>query len=191
MSRRNVSGLVLFAFIVVGTSHASAASRVEDRLVGKVAMSKQALPGKKGDRAYSQALTRGTRGRAIFWEDAKTQSWKIHYAAVVKQPVLDATITIYDVSRSKRLIFTRDKMLYSQSRIVSGTLSLDRDDVFDRNARLLMVVEHGGRVVAQRVFYIQSKPDPRKRDRDISFEAEDTRSADSVEPAQLRSRRRP
>jgi hypothetical protein len=175
MSRRNVSLLVLFAMSVVGASRASAASQVEDRLAGKVALSKAALPGKKGERAYGQALAKSARGRAIFWQDAKTGAWTIHYAAVVKRPVLDATITIYDVSHGKKLVVSKEKMLYKESRIVNGSLALDRDDVDDPNARLLMVVENGGRVVAERVFYIQGKPEKRgPRDKNITFTAEET-----------------
>lgn len=174
MSRRNVSGLVFLAFIVVvGATRASAASQVEDRLVGKVALSKAALPGKKGERAYGQALVKSARGRAIFWQDEKTGAWTIHYAAVTRQPVLDATITVYDVSHGKQLILTKEKMLYKQSRIVSGSLELGREDVIDANRRLLLVVENGGRVIASRVFYIQGKVERKKKSHDISFTAEE------------------
>ena len=178
MSRRNVSALVLLAFIVLGASRASAASQVEDRLAGKVALSKAALPGKKGERAYGQALARSARGRAIFWQDAKTRAWTIHYAAVVRRPVLDATITIYAVSHGKRLVLTKDKMLYKESRIVSGSLALDREDVADPNARLLMVVESGGRVMAERVFYIQGKVERRPKHRNLNFTAAEASAAD-------------
>ncbi len=178
MSRRNVSLLVFLAFIVFGSTRASARSQVEDRLAGKVALSKAALPGKKGERAYGQALEKSARGRAIFWQDAKTRAWTIHYAAVTRQPVLDATITIYDVSHGKRLVLTKDKMLYKQSRIVSGSLELDPDDVIDANRRLLLVVENGGRVVASRVFYIQGKVERKKRDHSIDFSAEEAGAVD-------------
>ena len=173
MSRRNVSGLVLLAFFVLGATDAAAKSQVEDRLAGKVALSKAALPGKKGDRAWGQAAAKSARGRAIFWQDAKTGAWTIYYAAVVKRPVLDATISIFDVSHGKKLVLTKDKMLYKESRIVSGSLALDRDDVIDANRRLLMVVESGGQVVAERVFYIQGKVERRSRQRDIDFTAEE------------------
>jgi hypothetical protein len=175
MSRRNVSLLALFfAVTVFGASRASARSQVEDRLAGKVALTKAALPGKKGERSYGQALARSAKGRAIFWQDAKTKAWTIHYAAVVKRPVLDATISIFDVSHGKKLVLTKEKMLYKESRIVNGSLALDREDVDDPNARLLLVVENGGRVVAERVFYIQGKPEPRVRDKNITFTAEET-----------------
>jgi hypothetical protein len=174
MSRRNVSGLVFLAYIVVGAANASAARQVEDQLAGKVALSKAALPGKKGERAYGQALAKGARGRAIFWQDEKTGAWTIHYAAVTRQPVLDATITIYDVSHGKQLVLTKEKMLYKQSRIVSGSVELGREDVVDANRRLLMVVENSGRVVASRVFYIQGKVERKKKSRNLNFTAEET-----------------
>lgn len=177
MSRRNVSALLSLAFIVLGASRASAASRVEDRLAGKVALSKAALPGKKGDRAWGQAAAKSARGRAIFWQDVKTGAWTIHYAAVVKRPVLDATISIFDVSHGKKLVLTKDKMLYKESRIVSGSLELDSDDVVDANRRLLLVVESGGRVMAERVFYIQGKVERRSRSRDVTFSAEEAGAA--------------
>jgi hypothetical protein len=178
MSRRNASSLVLLAYIVLAASPASAASQVEQRLAGKVALSKAALPGKKGDRAWGQAATRSARGRAIFWQDTKTGAWTIHYAAVVRQPVLDATISVFDVSHGKKLVLTKDKMLYKQSRIVSGSLELDKDDVIDANRRLLLVVESGGRVMAERVFYIQGKVERRSKNRDITFTADETSAAD-------------
>jgi hypothetical protein len=174
MSRRNVSGLVFLAFIVVSAASASAASQVEDQLAGKVALSKAALPGKKGERAYGHALAKSARGRAIFWQDDKTGAWTIHYAAVTRQPVLDATITIYDVSHGKQLVLSKEKMLYKQSRIVSGSVELGREDVIDANRRLLMVVENGGRVVASRVFYIQGKVERKKKSHNLSFTAEET-----------------
>jgi hypothetical protein len=177
MSRRNVSGLVLVAFFVLGAADATAASRVEDRLSGKVALSKAALPGKKGDRAWGNAATRSARGRAIFWQDAKTGAWTIHYAAVVKRPVLDATISVFDVSHGKKLVLTKDKMLYKESRIVTGSLELDREDVVDANRRLLLVVECGGQVMAERVFYIQGKVERRSKQRDINFTAEEAAAA--------------
>lgn len=176
MSRRIALLLVFLAFSVLATSRASAA--VEDQLAGKVALSKAALPGKKGERAYGQALAKSARGRAIFWQDTKTGAWKIHYAAVVKRPVLDATISVFDVSHGKKLVLTRDKMLYKQSRIVSGSLELDPDDVVDANRRLLLVVESGGRVMAERVFYIQGKVERRPKNRDITFTADEASAAD-------------
>lgn len=178
MSRRNVSALLILAYIVLGATRAQAASQVEDRLAGKVALSKAALPGKKGDRAWGQAAAKSARGRAIFWQDEKTRAWTIHYAAVGKRPVLDATITIYDVSHGKRLVLTKDKMLYKESRIVSGSLELDKDDVIDANRRLLLVVESGGRVMAERVFYIQGKVERRSKRRDITFTADEVGAAD-------------
>jgi len=173
MSRRNVSALVLLAFFVLAATDAAARSQVEDRLAGKVALSKAALPGKKGERAYGQALQKSARGRAIFWQDPKTGVWTIHYAAVVKRPVLDATISVFDVSHGKKLVLTKDKMLYKESRIVSGSLALDRDDFVDANRRLLMVVESGGQVLAERVFYIQGKVERRSKQRDINFTTEE------------------
>jgi hypothetical protein len=177
MRRRNASALVLLATIVVAASSASAASKVEDRLAGKVALSKAALPGKKGDRAWGQAAAKSSRGRAIFWQDARTGAWTIHYAAVVKRPVLDATISIFDVSHGKKLVLTKDKMLYKESRIVTGSLALDRDDVVDANRRLLMVVESGGQVMAERVFYIQGKVERRSKNRDVTFTADEAGAA--------------
>ncbi|HEU5056608.1 MAG TPA: hypothetical protein VFU21_08775 [Kofleriaceae bacterium] len=176
MRRRIASALVL-ATIVVAASSASAASKVEDRLAGKVALSKAALPGKKGDRAWGQAAAKSSRGRAVFWQDAKTGAWTIHYAAVVKRPVLDATISIFDVSHGKKLVLTKDKMLYKESRIVTGSLALDRDDVVDANRRLLMVVESGGQVMAERVFYIQGKVERRSKNRDVTFTADEVGAA--------------
>lgn len=178
MSRRNASYLVLLAFIVLAASPASAASQVEERLAGKVALSKAALPGKKGDRAWGQAAAKSSRGRAIFWQDAKTRAWTIHYAAVVKRPVLDATISVFDVSHGKKLVLSKDKMLYKESRIVTGSLELDPDDVVDANRRLLLVVESGGRVMAERVFYIQGKVERRSKHRDLTFTAEEAGAAD-------------
>jgi hypothetical protein len=96
----------------------------------------------------------------------------------VRRPVLDATITIYDVSHGKQLVVTKDKMLYKESRIVSGSLALDREDVADPNARLLMVVESGGRVMAERVFYIQGKVERRPKHRNINFTAAEASAAD-------------
>lgn len=177
MSRRNASSLVLLAYIVVAAAPASAATKVEERLAGKVALSKSALPGKKGDRAWGLAAQKSARGRAIFWQDAKTRAWTIHYAAVVKRPVLDATISIFDVSHGKKLVLTKDKMLYKESRIVSGSLELDPDDVVDANRRLLLVVESGGQVMAERVFYIQGKVERRPRNRDVTFTADEAGAA--------------
>ena len=191
MSRRNVSaaGCALLFSLAFLSAEALAARGVEDRLTGKVALSKEALPGKKGERAYGQALAKRARGRAVFWEDPKSKSWKIHYAAVVKRPVLDATITVFDISKGKKLVATRDKMLYKESRIVSGSIALSREQVFSPNARLLMVVETGGRVVAQRMFYIQGKNE--KLSGQVSFDPEDTaRSADVVNGDELKSKRR-
>jgi hypothetical protein len=176
MSRRNASLLVLFvAVYVIGASRASAASQVENRLAGKIALTRSALPGKKGERAWGQALAKSARGRAIFWQDARTGAWTIHYAAVVKRPVLDATISIFDVSRGKKLVLTKEKMLFKESRILNGSVALDREDVDDPNARLLLVVENGGRVMAERIFYIQGKPERRgPRDKNVTFTAEET-----------------
>jgi hypothetical protein len=191
MSRRNVSaaGCALLFSLAFLSADALAARGVEDKLTGKVALGKEALPGKKGEKAYGQALARRARGRAVFWEDPKSKSWKIHYAAVVKRPVLDATITVFDISKGKKLVATRDKMLYKQSRIVSGSIALSRDQVFSPNARLLMVVETGGRVVAQRMFYIQGKNE--KLSGQVSFDPEDTaRAADVVNGDELKSKRR-
>jgi hypothetical protein len=191
MSRRNVSaaGCALLFSLAFLSADAQAARGVEDKLTGKVALGKEALPGKKGEKAYGQALARRARGRAVFWEDPKSKSWKIHYAAVVKRPVLDATITVFDISKGKKLVATRDKMLYKQSRIVSGSIALSRDQVFSPNARLLMVVETGGRVVAQRMFYIQGKNE--KLSGQVSFDPEDTaRAADVVNGDELKSKRR-
>jgi hypothetical protein len=159
MSRRNVSaaGCALLFSLAFLSADAQAARGVEDKLTGKVALGKEALPGKKGEKAYGQALARRARGRAVFWEDPKSKSWKIHYAAVVKRPVLDATITVFDISKGKKLVATRDKMLYKQSRIVSGSIALSRDQVFSPNARLLMVVETGGRVVVVRPGVVRSR----------------------------------
>jgi hypothetical protein len=191
MSRRNVSaaGCALLFSLAFLSADALAARGVEDKLTGKVALGKEALPGKKGEKAYGQALAKRARGRAVFWEDPKSKSWKIHYAAVVKRPVLDATITVFDISKGKKLVATRDKMLYKQSRIVSGSIALSRDQVFSPNARLLMVVETGGRVVAQRMFYIQGKNE--KLSGQVSFDPEDTaRAADVVNGDELKSKRR-
>jgi hypothetical protein len=65
-------------------------------------------------------------------------------------------------------------MLYKQSRIVSGSVELGREDVIDANRRLLMVVENSGRVVASRVVYIQGKVERKKKNRNLSFTAEET-----------------
>jgi len=191
MSRRNVSaaGCALLLSLAFLSADALAARGVEDKLTGKVALSKEALPGKKGEKAYGLALAKRARGRAVFWEDPKSKSWKIHYAAVVKRPVLDATITVFDISKGKKLVATRDKMLYKESRIVSGSIALSRDQVFSPNARLLMVVETGGRVAAQRMFYIQGKNEVLSGK--VSFEPEDTaRSIDAIDRDELKSKRR-
>lgn len=177
---------------VLSASSTALARTAEDRLVGKVSLSRAALPGKTGDRDFAHALAKSARGRAIFWEDAASQSWKIHYATVLKRPTRDVTISIFDVTRGRRLVGTRDKMLYKESRVVKGALTVSRREVFDANARMLMVIESGGRVVGTRTFYIQGKA-PRTRvakNRKVSFEAEDTAVVEQVDLTAVRSKRR-
>lgn len=178
MNRRIVScAAVALPLLLTLAAHpeVSAARSASDALVGKVALSPRALPGKKGERVYLRALRKRARGRAVFWQNPKDGSWQIHYAVVLKHAPRSGqiTLTLFDVSHGKQFIGTRDTMLFGESHIASGTLTLSRDEVFDPNARLLMVVTADGRtLVAQRTFYIQGKA-PRYSG-NVSFAAEDT-----------------
>jgi hypothetical protein len=147
-------GLVLVT--LVGDA---AARRGSTGLVGKVALGKTALPGKL-DRSAEHKLRRSARGRAVFYQDAKTGGWKIYYAAVLAQAPVGSTVTlkIFDVSHDKQFVGTREKMIFGDDvRLVSGSFTLAKDEVFDPNAKLLVEVESGDALVASRVFYIQGK----------------------------------
>ncbi len=180
--------------VVITLAAGTAAAAPIDALSGKLALGPEALPSKKKVRAYAQAFKRRARGRAVFQQDPTSGGWKIHYATVARRPVRDATITLIDMSHGRKLVGQRDTILYTPGRIVQGSLTLSRREVVDPNARLLMVIESAGRVLARRALYIQGKAPRRRarpRNQTIDF-TDETRQARS-EPISIdavRNRRR-
>lgn len=182
--------------VVMSVAATSAAAAPIDALTGKLALGTSALPTgkKKSPRLYAQAFKRRARGRAVFHQDAATGSWKIYYATVSKRPVRDATITLIDVSHGRKLVGQRDTILYTPGRVVQGSLTLQKREVVDPNARLLMVIESEGRVLARRPLYIQGKAPrtkARRRNQTIDF-TEETHQARSqpISVDTVRNRRR-
>ena len=187
MTRRIVTcaAVALTALLTIATHpEAGLARSAQDALAGKVALSRRALPGKKGQPSYLRALRKHAHGRAVFWQNPKDGSWQIHYAVVLRRPPRSGqlTLALFDVSHGKQFIGTREKMMFGDSHIASGTLTLSRRDVFDPNARLLMVVSADGReLVGQRIFYIQGKPETFSGQ--VSFAADDTAPASASDDA--------
>jgi hypothetical protein len=181
------------AVVIAMTATPAAARSLEDSLTGKLALGADALP-KRTDRAYGKSFRKRAAGRAVFQQNPASGAWKIHYATVSKRPVRDATITLIDVSHGRKLVGTRETILYSASRVVQGSLTLSKREVIDPNSRLLMIVESGGRVLARRALYIQGKAPRRpkhKRNKTIDF-TEETRQARSpaISIETVRNRRR-
>ena len=182
--------------VVISLAAGTAAAAPIDGLTGKLALGTEALPTgkKKATQAYAKAFKRRARGRAVFQQDTETGSWKIYYATVAKRPVRDATITLIDVSHGRKLVGQRDTILYTPGRVVQGSLTLKKGDVVDPNARLLMVIESAGRILARRPLYIQGKAPRRRarpRNQTIDF-TEETRQArpEPISIDAVRSRRR-
>ena len=197
MRRRTISrALVVIAF---ASSCAAAAQRPAQArartqaLAGKVSLRRAALPGRKGTSAYLTRLKRSSAGRVVFQEDRKSGEWTIHYAAVSARPLQVVRVKIYDISRAARLVGSHDQMLYKRSRILAGTLKLDRDRIFSPNARLRIVFETlGGRLVAQRPFYIQGREAVRQRKRvsSVDFTSPDSDRGDRLTMDSFREARR-
>jgi hypothetical protein len=188
---------VLLSLGMLALAPATTWARGKGAGAGPVALTATALPGKKGTPAFLRALKKEARGRAVFHEDRASRSWKVHYAARVSRPVRDVTIRIFDISRGRTLVGSRDKMLFAESNIVSGSLSLSRDEVFHPNSRLLLVIESpGGTVLATRTFFIQGKAGPqpaRRRVVQMDFTADDDAGGKvlpSIEEIRPRHRRR-
>jgi hypothetical protein len=197
MRRRFISrALVVIAF---ASSFAAAAERPAQArprtqaLAGKVSLRRAALPGRKGTSAYLTRLKRSSAGRVVFQEDRKSGEWTIHYAAVSARPLQVVRVKIYDISRAARLVGSHDQMLYKRSRILAGTLKLDRDRIFSPNARLRIVFETlAGRLVAQRPFYIQGREavSRRKRVSSVDFTSPDSDRGDRLTMDSFREARR-
>ena len=193
MTRRNVicaaAALALSLTLAPGAPRAAAARGAERALAGKVALTPAALPGKKGERPYLRALGKSAGKRAVFHQDRKSGAWKIHYAAVVRRPMRDVTIKIFDVTRGQRFVGSRDKMLFAPSTIVNGSLTLDLDDVFDPNARMLMVLEApDGTVLARRTFFIQGRAQTYSGV--VDFTDDDGGGEEALSPEAVRSKKR-
>jgi hypothetical protein len=165
---------------------------------GQVALTATALPGAKGSAGFLRTLKKKSRGRAVFHEDRASGSWKVHYAARISRPVRDVTIRIFDITRGRKFVAARDKMLFSASDLVTGSLSLTRAEVFQPNSRMLLVIEApGGAVLAQRAFFIQGKAGPqapRRRVVSMDFANDDPAAANpspmpSIESVRPRHRR--
>jgi hypothetical protein len=197
MNRRNVicaaaPALALALALTGAPSPAAAApsSSAERALAGKVALTGRALPGKKGEKPYLRALGKSAGKRAVFHQDRKSGAWTIHYAAVVRRPMRDVTVKIFDVTRGQRYVGSRDKMLFAPSTIVNGSLTLDRDDVFDPNARMMLLLEApNGTVLARRTFYIQGRAQTYSGV--VEFTADEAPAAgEELSPESVRSKKR-
>ena len=192
LSPRTLAITVVISLAAGSAAHAAPI----DALVGKVALGGSVLPvaRKKSPRAYAQAFRKRSRGRAVFQQDPTSGSWKIYYATVSKRPVRDATITLIDVSHGRKVVGQRDTILYTPGRVVQGSLTLQKREVVDPNARLVMIIESAGRVLARRALYIHGKAPHRRarpRNQTIDF-TEETRQARSepISVDAVRNRRR-
>lgn len=183
---RNATTVMLIALVLgLGAAPARAGSRKVGG--GQVALAASSL-GSGHDPALVKKVKKASHGRAVFHE--KDGAWKIHYAVALagKLPSAELTLRISDVSRGKKFVGTRDKMVFDDRPVIGGSFSLARDEVFDPNAKLLVEIESGGVLVASRVFYIQGKAE--QLTGEVAFGADEGTTDEPDERAGLAGKKR-
>lgn len=96
-------------------------------------------------------------GRVLIYD--QDGEWTVHYAIALARPLPapELELKISDVSRSKKTVGTRHKIVYTDAAVVRGTFKLTRDEVLSPNSKLLLEIESDGEPVATRSFFIQTK----------------------------------
>ena len=141
---------------------------------GKILTSKKRIPtSANSKKAYFAKLRKQKQTR--FQEDTKKKQWKIYFAAFFKRPIndLEVTVKLYDVTDKKphlRSSFESYLSERGQTNLISY-LELDREK-FGVNRRIMMVVEHRGRKLAQSTFEIRGEAE--KFSGKVDFSDEET-----------------
>lgn len=129
----------------------------EKVFAGKVLFSKKRFPTAAGSaRAYIAKLKKQRTDK--FWEDKKTKSWKVYYAAFFRRPLndLEITVKLWDVSSGRKQLITSLEQYLDRrgERAIISSIELERK-FFGVNKKILMTVEdHRGREYASGSFRI-------------------------------------
>lgn len=162
---------------------AAFARKPEDVFAGRILLSDKAYPSQaRSQSAYISALKKQSKDR--FWEDKGKTGWKIHYAAFFQKPLndLEVTVKFFDVTQGQhRLVEAYEQYLDSRGqRAIIGKVKLRKGEGgYEPNARILMVMENRGRILAKTYFYIQGEG--RKFSGKVEFTEEETREAEPRE----------
>ncbi|MDQ3367105.1 MAG: hypothetical protein M3680_16905 [Myxococcota bacterium] len=128
-------------------------------------------------------------GRVLFYDH--DGEWTVHYAIALSRPlpVPEIDLKISDVSRSKRPVGTRHKIVYTDAKVVRGSFKLTRDEVLSPNAKLLLEIESDGEPVVTRSFFIQSKAAATTA-KSIDFTGDEAAMADAADTEAIATKRR-
>ena len=157
------------AMVVAASATALAGNTPFD---GQIVTSDKRIPtSAKSKSAYFSQLRK--QKRVKFQEDKEKKQWKIHFAAFFRKPLndLEVTIKIYDVTDKKPHLRTAFESYLSdrgQKELISN-ITLDREK-FGVNRDILMVVENGGRKLAEGKFKIVGEGEKYKGVVDFSDE---------------------
>ena len=152
----------LLVFLVVAWSWsvpASARPKPERVFQGKIlASSKRFSKVAKSENAFIRKVRK--QAKKTFWEDAKSQSWRIYYAAFFRTPLndLEITVKLYDITEgTKRLRESYQQYLGQRGRgSVISHITLSRSK-YGVNRVIEMVIESKKKVLARGKFRVLGK----------------------------------
>lgn len=176
--RAGVCALVVLLAIVVGRSAPAAAQKgPEKTFAGKVILSDKRFPTyAKSPAAYTAAIKK--QSKLNFQEDKANGTWKIHFAAFLKQPLndLEVLIKLYDVTnRSQTMLASFEQFLDTRGqRTIISSFKLERKQV-GVNKELMIILEYRGRSLASGRFRILGEAE--KFSGKVDFSDEDTKKS--------------
>lgn len=168
---------VLFGLVLVLSAGSADAKKPEDVFGGRVMTSDKPYPRtSRSAAAYITQVKKQSKDR--FQEDKENKRWTIYYAAFFKKPVndLEIKVTVYDITTGeRRFVMSWEEFLTERGqRIVVGRAELKREEgKLDANAKVMMVMESGGKVIATATFYAVGEA--KKRSGKADFSEEETK----------------
>jgi hypothetical protein len=160
------------------TSSPAEARKPEDHFAGRIVVSDKPFPMRApSEQAYINAVAGQAKDR--FGEDKAEQTWHVHLAAFFRSEpgTIEVKVKVFDITNGQRLVESFEYYLSNnKQRAYLTSMDLKRGDGtqgYDPNSRIKVVMEAGGRPLAEATFLLVGEA--RKYKGKVTFSEEDVK----------------